>query len=105
MADRVRVTLIRSTIGAVPKNKKTIEALGLRKLNKTVELPNKALKRAVISEEAADMVQETAKRLVKDTKARRPVPERQDRGLKVARCHYTEEFPREVLNAEIPKIS
>lgn len=42
MADRVRVTLIRSTIGAVPKNKKTIEALGLRKLNKTVELPNNA---------------------------------------------------------------
>ena len=42
MSDRVRVTLIRSTIGAVPKNKKTIEALGLRKLNKTVELPNNA---------------------------------------------------------------
>ena len=29
MADRVKVTLIKSTIGAVPKNKKTIEALGL----------------------------------------------------------------------------
>ena len=32
MADRVKVTLIKSTIGAVPKNKKTIEALGLTKL-------------------------------------------------------------------------
>ena len=33
MADKnVKVTLIKSTIGAVPKNKKTIEALGLTKL-------------------------------------------------------------------------
>ena len=41
MADKkVKVTLIKSTIGAVPKNKKTIEALGLTKLNKTVELPD-----------------------------------------------------------------
>lgn len=43
MADKkVKVTLIRSTIGAVPKNKKTIEALGLTKVNKTVELPDNA---------------------------------------------------------------
>ena len=35
-------TLIKSTIGAVPKNKKTIEALGLSKLYKTVELPDNA---------------------------------------------------------------
>ena len=48
MADRVRVTLIRSTIGAVPKSKKTIEALGLRKLNKTVELPNNAATQGAI---------------------------------------------------------
>ena len=34
--------LYTSTIGAVPKNKKTIEALGLTKLGKTVELPNNA---------------------------------------------------------------
>ena len=40
MADRVRVTLVKSPIGAVPKHKKTLEALGLRKLNKSVELPN-----------------------------------------------------------------
>ena len=40
--DKVKVTLIKSTIGAVPKNKKTIEALGLTKLHKTVELPNNA---------------------------------------------------------------
>ena len=42
MAETVKVTLIKSTIGAVPKNKKTIEALGLTKLNKSVELPNNA---------------------------------------------------------------
>ena len=40
MADKVKVTLVKSTIGAVPKNKKTIEALGLKKLNASVELPN-----------------------------------------------------------------
>ena len=38
----LKVTLVKSTIGAVPKHKKTVEALGLRKLNKTVELPNNA---------------------------------------------------------------
>ena len=39
---KLKVTLIKSTIGAVPKNKKTIEALGLTKLYKTVELPDNA---------------------------------------------------------------
>ena len=33
MAD-LKVTLVKSTIGAVPKHKKTVEALGLKKLNK-----------------------------------------------------------------------
>ena len=42
MADKVKVTLIKSTIGAVPKNRKTIEALGLTKMHNTVELPNYA---------------------------------------------------------------
>ena len=48
MADKVKVTLIKSTIGAVPKNKKTIEALGLTKLNKTVELPDNAATQGAI---------------------------------------------------------
>ena len=39
---KLKVTLIKSTIGAVPKNKKTIEALGLSKRYKTVELPDNA---------------------------------------------------------------
>ena len=42
MADKVRVTLVKSPIGAIPKHKRTLEALGLKKVNKTVELPNNA---------------------------------------------------------------
>lgn len=30
---KLNITLVKSTIGAVPKNKKTVEALGLRKIN------------------------------------------------------------------------
>ncbi|OOB80321.1 MAG: 50S ribosomal protein L30 [Epulopiscium sp. Nuni2H_MBin003] len=30
---KIKVTLIKSTIGVIPKHKKTIEALGLRKIN------------------------------------------------------------------------
>ena len=30
---KINVTLVRSTIGALPKHKKTVEALGLRKIN------------------------------------------------------------------------
>ncbi|MDR3239808.1 MAG: 50S ribosomal protein L30 [Clostridiales bacterium] len=33
MAGGLKVTLVRSTIGVIPKQKKTIEALGLRKIN------------------------------------------------------------------------
>lgn len=42
MADKLKVTLVKSTIGAIPKHRKTVEALGLKKLNKSVELPNNA---------------------------------------------------------------
>lgn len=37
MADKVKITLVKSTIGAKPKQRLTVEALGLRKLHKTVE--------------------------------------------------------------------
>ena len=36
MAEKLKVTLVKSPIGAIPKHRKTVEALGLRKLNKTV---------------------------------------------------------------------
>ncbi|MBE5896230.1 MAG: 50S ribosomal protein L30 [Lachnospiraceae bacterium] len=49
MADKkLKITLVKSPIGAVPKNKKTVEALGLTKLNKTVEMPDNAATRGMI---------------------------------------------------------
>lgn len=48
MADKLRITLVKSTIGAIPKHVKTVEALGLRKLNKTVEMPDNAAVRGMI---------------------------------------------------------
>ena len=40
MADKLRVTLVKSTIGAIPKHRATVAALGLKKLNRPVEMPN-----------------------------------------------------------------
>ena len=40
MADKLKVTLVKSPIGAVPKHRATVEALGLSKMHKTVELPD-----------------------------------------------------------------
>ena len=37
MAD-LKITLVKSTIGAVPKHKKTVEALGLKNLVKVEEV-------------------------------------------------------------------
>ena len=48
MAKTLKVTLVQSTIGAVPKNKATVEALGLNKLHKTVELPDNEATRGMI---------------------------------------------------------
>ena len=50
MADKLKITLVKSTIGAVPKHKKTVEALGLKKLNKTVVLPDNAATRGQIQQ-------------------------------------------------------
>ena len=48
MADKLKITLVKSPIGAVPKHVKTVEALGLKKLNKTVEMPDNAAVRGMI---------------------------------------------------------
>ena len=45
---KLKVTLVKSPIGAIPKQRATVEALGLRKLNKTVELPDKEAVRGMI---------------------------------------------------------
>ena len=50
MADTLKVTLVKSPIGAVPKHRRTVEALGLRKLNKTVEMPDNAAVRGMIQQ-------------------------------------------------------
>ena len=42
MADKLKVTLVKSPIGCVPKHRRTVEALGLKKVNKKVELPDNA---------------------------------------------------------------
>ena len=50
MADKLKVTLVKSTIGAIPKHKKTVEALGLHKVNKSVELPNNAATQGMVQQ-------------------------------------------------------
>ena len=47
MADKLKITLVKSPIGAVPKHVKTVEALGLKKLNKSVEMPDNAATRGM----------------------------------------------------------
>ena len=46
----LKVTLVKSTIGAVPKHIKTVEALGLKKLNQTVVLPDNAATRGMVQQ-------------------------------------------------------
>ena len=50
MAGKLKITLVKSTIGATPKHRKTVEALGLKKLNKTVEMPDNAATRGQIQQ-------------------------------------------------------
>ncbi len=38
----LKITLVKSTIGSLPKHRRTVEALGLKKLNSTVVKPNNA---------------------------------------------------------------
>ena len=48
MAGKLKITLVQSPIGAIPKHKATVEALGLRKLNKTVEMPDNDAVRGMV---------------------------------------------------------
>lgn len=50
MAGKLKITLVKSTIGAIPKHRKTVESLGLKKLNKTVEMPDNAATRGQIQQ-------------------------------------------------------
>jgi len=40
MAETLKITLRRSLIGEKPKTRATVESLGLRKINSSVERPN-----------------------------------------------------------------
>ena len=46
----LKVTLVKSTIGAIPKHKRTVEALGLKKTGKTVVLPDNAAARGMVQQ-------------------------------------------------------
>ena len=40
MADKLKITLVKSPIGAIPKHRATVKALGHTKMHKTVVMPN-----------------------------------------------------------------
>lgn len=45
----LRVTLVKSKIGSKPKHRGTLRALGLRKIDQTVELPDRPEIRGMIA--------------------------------------------------------
>lgn len=46
----LKITLVKSTIGAIPKHKKTVQALGLRKLNSSVVKKDNEATRGMINQ-------------------------------------------------------
>jgi large subunit ribosomal protein L30 len=46
----IKVKLVKSTIGVLPKHKKTIEALGLKKIGQVVEKQDNAQMRGMIDQ-------------------------------------------------------
>ena len=46
----LKITLVKSPIGAVPKHRATLLAMGLKKLNKTVVLPDNAATKGQIQQ-------------------------------------------------------
>ena len=49
MANMLKITLTKSTIGATPYQKKVVEALGLRKMHHSVELADTPQTRGAIA--------------------------------------------------------
>lgn len=50
MAKILRITLKKSIIGAIPKHKKTVEALGLKKIHQVVEKQDNVQMRGMIKQ-------------------------------------------------------
>lgn len=49
MADKkLKITLVKSPIAAIPKQRATVQALGLRKIRRSVELPDNGATRGMI---------------------------------------------------------
>ena len=46
----LKITLVKSTIGAVPKQKATVQSMGLRELSKSSVLPDEAATRGQIQQ-------------------------------------------------------
>jgi large subunit ribosomal protein L30 len=49
MAKKIQVTLVRSTIGTLPKHKLCVKGLGLRRINHTVEVEDTPAVRGMIN--------------------------------------------------------
>ena len=52
MAKMIKVTLTKSTIGATPKQKKVVEAMGLKKMHQSAELVDSRVSRGAVAEVA-----------------------------------------------------
>lgn len=50
MANELKITLVKSTIGSIPKHKKTVQALGLRKLHSTAVQQDNAAIRGMVKQ-------------------------------------------------------
>ena len=48
MAEKLKITLVKSPIGAIPKQRATVEALGLGIMHNTVEMPDNGAVRGMI---------------------------------------------------------
>ena len=49
MAKMIKITLTKSTIGVSPKQRKVVEALGLRKMHQTVEMADTPQTRGAVA--------------------------------------------------------
>ena len=50
MAENLKITLVKSTIGAIPKHKATVAALGLKKIGQSVEKKNNGATKVMIQQ-------------------------------------------------------
>ena len=50
MAENLKITLVKSTIGAIPKHKATVAALGLKKIGQSVEKKNNDATKGLIQQ-------------------------------------------------------